>query len=76
MNLLKSLNYHIKWASSTALKLACTLGTVLGTCVNDSNQTAINFLLKQKKKDKNIALNLQEKKYNKIKEEFKYKLIT
>lgn len=61
MNWLKSLNYHIKWASSTALKLACTLGTVLGTCVNDSNQTAINFLLKQKKKDKNIALNLQEK---------------
>lgn len=43
---------------------------------NDSKQTAINFLLKQKKKDKNIALNLQEKKYNKIKEEFKYKLIT
>lgn len=76
MNLLKSLNYHIKWASSTALKLVCTLGTVLGTCVNDSKQTAINFLLKQKKKDKNIALNLQEKKYNKIKEEFKYKLIT
>lgn len=77
MNWLKSLNYHIKWASSTALKLACTLGTVLGTCVNDSKQTAINFLLKQKKKDKNIiALNLQEKKYNKIKEEFKYKLIT
>lgn len=76
MNLLKSLNYHIKWASSIALKLACTLGTVLGTCVNDSKQTAINFLLKQKKKNKNIALNLQEKKYNKIKEEFKYKLIT
>lgn len=76
MNWLKSLNYHIKWASSTALKLACTLGTVLGTCVNDSKQTAINFLLKQKKKTKNIALNLQEKKYNKIKEEFKCKLIT
>lgn len=61
MNLLKSLNYHIKWASSTVLKLVCTLGTLLGTCVNDSKQTAINFLLKQKKKDKNIALNLQEK---------------
>lgn len=62
MNLLKSLNYHIKWASSTALKLACTLGTVLGTCVNDSKQTAINFLLKQKKKKQKHCIKFARKK--------------
>lgn len=36
MNLLKSLNYYIKWILFIVLKFVCILGIVLGMCVNDS----------------------------------------